>query len=88
MSELRKDPIVDRWVIVAPERARRPEMTVEHARHAPSAICPFCPGQEGHTPPELLARRAPGTQRNAPGWTLRVFPNKFPALRVEGDLNP
>ena len=88
MSELRKDPIVNRWVIVAPERARRPEMLVEHARHAPVAICPFCPNQEAHTPPELLARRAAGSQRNGPGWTLRVFPNKFPALRVEGDLSP
>ncbi len=88
MPELRKDPIVGRWVIIATERTRRPQDF-----HTPAeprrGICPFCPGQEGMTPPELLAHRpgdGPGARANAPGWRLRVFPNKFPALRVEGEL--
>jgi UDPglucose--hexose-1-phosphate uridylyltransferase len=88
MPELRKDPIVGRWVIIATERTRRPQDF--HAVAEPRrGVCPFCPGQEAMTPPELLASRpsdGPGARANAPGWRLRVFPNKFPALRVEGEL--
>jgi UDPglucose--hexose-1-phosphate uridylyltransferase len=90
MPELRKDPIVGRWVIIATERARRPhDYQVE--RDAPRVgLCPFCPGQEDKTPRELLAYRpadGPASRRDAPGWNLRVFPNKFPALMIEGDLD-
>src|SRR5207249_5907849 len=49
-------------------------------------FCPFCPGNEETTPPEVLAFRPGGTAPNAPGWTLRVVPNKFPALQIEGSL--
>jgi UDPglucose--hexose-1-phosphate uridylyltransferase len=49
-------------------------------------FCPFCPGNEQKTPPEVLAYRNGGAP-NAPGWNLRVVPNKFPALRVEGELD-
>jgi UDPglucose--hexose-1-phosphate uridylyltransferase len=90
MPELRKDPIVGRWVIIATERARRPvDFQVAHDIPRPG-ICPFCPGQEGKTPPEILAHRpadGPAARRDAPGWSLRVFPNKFPALMIEGDLD-
>lgn len=82
-SELRRDPITGRWVIIAPERGRRPS----GPRPPPKTHdgpCPFCPGNEGSTPPEITARRAPGTRPDAPGWTTRVTPNKFPALRLEG----
>jgi UDPglucose--hexose-1-phosphate uridylyltransferase len=48
--------------------------------------CPFCPGRENVTPPEVLAYRNNGSAPNGPGWDLRVVPNKFPALRVEGTL--
>jgi UDPglucose--hexose-1-phosphate uridylyltransferase len=51
-----------------------------------AANCPFCAGHEHKTPPEVLAFRN-GTGPNQPGWSLRVVPNKFPALRVEGDLS-
>jgi UDPglucose--hexose-1-phosphate uridylyltransferase len=89
MPELRKDPIVGRWVIISTERTKRPHDF--GARAEPRrGVCPFCPGQESMTPPELLAHRpsdGPGARANAPGWRLRVFPNKFPALRVEGDLD-
>lgn len=53
---------------------------------APSGrFCPFCSGNESKTPPEVLAYRE-GTGRNQPGWSLRVVPNKFPVLGIEGDL--
>src|SRR5437868_15493374 len=89
MPELRKDPIVGRWVIIATERTKRPHDF--GARTEPRrGLCPFCPGQESMTPSELYAVRpadGPGARPNAPGWRLRAFPNKFPALRVEGDLD-
>jgi len=84
MPELRRDPVVGRWVIVAPERAERPNALV---RTLPlqddPASCPFCPGHEAMTPPELLVRRENGGAANGPGWSLRVVPNRFPALRTE-----
>ncbi len=88
MPELRKDPIVGRWVIISTERARRPsDFAAEPVRPAGST-CPFCPGNEATTPPELLAGRPPGGRPNQPGWSYRVTANKFPALRIEGDLEP
>ena len=50
-------------------------------------FCPLCEGNEDRTPPEIVAFRDNGTPPNSPGWTLRVVPNKFPALRIEGELN-
>ena len=74
-------------MIIATDRARRPaDFTRESASVTGSRYCPFCPGHEGKTPPEVLAYRNSGGP-NEPGWTLRVVPNKFPALRVEGDLD-
>ena len=88
MPELRKDPVVGRWVIIATERARRPSDFVTAAAPLRSSTCPFCPGNEEETPREILAGRAPGSGADAPGWTYRVVPNKFPALRIEGELEP
>jgi UDPglucose--hexose-1-phosphate uridylyltransferase len=84
MPELRKDPVVGRWIIVAPERADRPNALVRALPDQDdSASCPFCPGHEAMTPPELLAHRETPSRPNGPGWTMRVVPNKFPALRTE-----
>jgi UDPglucose--hexose-1-phosphate uridylyltransferase len=88
MPELRKDPVVGRWVIISTERAQRPsDFRIEPVR-AVGGNCVFCPGNEAQTPPEILANRAPDSARNEPGWSLRVVPNKFPALRIEGELEP
>jgi len=89
MPELRKDPVIGRWVIIAVERAKRPsdfkhpelEMTMN------SHKCPFCGGNEAMTPPEILCLREPGSGQNSPGWWVRTIPNKYPALQIEGDLN-
>ncbi|MGE5178114.1 MAG: DUF4931 domain-containing protein [Bacteroidota bacterium] len=85
--ELRKDPIAGRWVMIAPDRGRRPSQGVPAPAPAPGP-CPFCPGNERATPHEVAARRAPGTVPDAPGWTTRVIPNKFAALRPEGAAAP
>src|SRR4051794_1353095 len=88
MTELRKDPIVGRWVIIATERAKRPhDFQGEASTQAMPGLCPFCEGQEASTPPEILAYRDRGPAPNGPGWRLRVIPNKFPALRIEGGLH-
>jgi len=87
MPELRKDPIIDRWVIISTERGKRPVFFTEEAPPSKVSMCPLCSGNENMTPPEVFAIRPDGSPPNSPDWTLRVVPNKFPALRIEGDLN-
>ena len=88
MPELRKDPVVGRWVIISTERARRPTDFQREPVRPKGDNCVFCPGNEDKTPPEILAGRSSDSLPNTPGWTYRVVPNKFPALRIEGDLEP
>lgn len=74
-------------MIIATERARRPsDFLREPVQIVGVPFCPFCPGNEDKTPAEVLAFRN-GTEPNKNGWTVRVVPNKFPALRVEGSLD-
>lgn len=87
MPDLRKDPIVGRWVIVAKSRAKRPYNFKSTPQLVPGSFCPFCEGHEAYTPPEILAYRDNGSPPNGEGWRVRVVPNKFPALEIEGDLN-
>ena len=87
LSEFRKDPITGRWVIIATDRGKRPTDFPGTAVRIRGGFCPFCYGNENNTPPEILSYRRDGSQRDTPGWMLRVVPNKFPALRVEGNLN-
>ena len=84
MSIIRQDPTTKEWVIIATERGKRPHDFV-HAdgfRQVPphEPACPFCPGSETLTPPEVL--RTPDDKGK--DWAIRVFPNKFAALRGEG----
>ena len=87
MPELRRDPVVGRWVIIATERSRRPTNFTSTPAPKGSGFCPFCPGHEDKTPPEVYAVRPGSTPANTPGWQVRVIPNKFPALEIEGDLD-
>jgi UDPglucose--hexose-1-phosphate uridylyltransferase len=87
MPELRYDPIQKRWVIIASERGLRPDVFPIKNEPAPEGFCPFCEGNEGKTPPEIAAVRANGSGPNQPGWQVRVVPNKFPALRIEGNMD-
>jgi len=86
-SELRKDPVVDRWVIIATERSKRPHADRTTTASDRDEPCPFCAGREGETPPEVLAYRDPSTPANTPGWRVRVVPNKYPALADVGDIS-
>jgi UDPglucose--hexose-1-phosphate uridylyltransferase len=87
MPELRKDPIIGRWVIISTDRGKRPSSFGNIPKHEEPKMCPFCPGNESSTPPEIMAYRESGSQPNKPGWFLRVISNKYPALRIEGVLN-
>jgi UDPglucose--hexose-1-phosphate uridylyltransferase len=77
-GELRKDPATGKWVLVRP-RARISD---------PSApdVCPFCPGNEHLTPPEIAAYRPPAGSSNGAGWEVRVFPERDPYFVIEEDL--
>jgi UDPglucose--hexose-1-phosphate uridylyltransferase len=87
LSDIRQDPISGHWVIVAPERAKRDtDFSPEPPRVEPQSRCPFCPGHEGDTPPEVYAVRDSGAP-NEPGWRVRVFPNLIPALDPESGIH-
>lgn len=80
MSTLRQDPTTRQWVILAPRRGARPHETLSFERTPPPEhedSCPFCPGNEEQTPPELL--RVPDHP-----WRVRVVPNLFAALEGDG----
>src|SRR3954465_15716826 len=82
MPELRRDPVVDRWVIIAPERADRPNALLrEYQLPDDEDGCPFCPGNEFLTPPEIAALREQGR------WTWRIVPNRYPAVRTEENMS-
>ena len=87
MPELRKDPITSRWVIISTVRGNRPNKPVVRPETAGAGFCPFCAGNEDKTPPEITAIRKSGDASNQSNWTIRVVPNKFPALQIEGDLD-
>ncbi len=82
--ELRYDFLQDTWILLAAARKGRP-----HDYQAPAEetggpdTCPFEPGKEHYTPPEVFALRDPGTPPNSPGWRVRVIPNKYPALHPQ-----
>ena len=87
MPELRKDPVLSRWVIIAKERGNRPQFYEEPPpRPSDPKFCPFCPGKEHMTPPELYSIRKTNGDNGVAGWSLRVVPNKFPVLRIEGAM--
>lgn len=74
MSEIRKDPVFGRWIILAFEREARPnEFKINKGNKY--CLCPFCAGNEQMTPPESFSIRD-----EKGNWKLRVVPNKFPAL--------
>lgn len=88
MPELRKDPVLGRWIIIAEERGKRPSDFIVEDYKTLGGFCPLCPGNEKTTPYEVLVYgRDPGKPVNSEGWKLRVVPNKYPALVIEGELD-
>ena len=78
MGELRRDYILDRWVVISPKRGQRPHELQKAVVSAPSSQCFLCTGSENLTPPEI------GRVVKNGSWQLRWFENKFAALKPEG----
>ncbi len=78
MLELRKDYTLDRWVIVASVRSKRPREYEQKTKAKEQKTCVFCPGNEALTPPEI------GRIEKNNKWSLRWFPNKFPFVEQKG----
>ncbi|MGB8658669.1 MAG: DUF4931 domain-containing protein [Candidatus Zixiibacteriota bacterium] len=87
MPTLRRDPITGRWVINPDAAVDRPSSLMEMEKLLPQGTCPFCAGNEKHTPREIFAVRDSGSKKDGPGWEVRVVPNISPALKVELDLD-
>jgi UDPglucose--hexose-1-phosphate uridylyltransferase len=92
MPELRKDLITREWVVIAKERAKRPGDFNHHRQEAAvttkdHSVCPFCEGNESMTPPEIYAIRDDSSNPDTRGWSVRVVPNRFPALEKGIPLN-
>lgn len=81
MHELRKDYLLDEWVIIATSRSQRPQHLKHKAKRSPKSKCPFCPGHEDWTPKEI-ARYADKNGK----WRKRVVPNKYPAVQTKGKI--
>ncbi|MGB9876839.1 MAG: galactose-1-phosphate uridylyltransferase [bacterium] len=84
-TELRQEPCTKRWVIISPQRAKRPHSLGEEEKEKLElpewdASCPFCPGNEGQTPPEIFSLK------DDKGWRVRVIPNKYPALQPSEEI--
>ncbi|HOE64152.1 MAG TPA: DUF4921 family protein [Candidatus Sumerlaeota bacterium] len=80
MNDLRKDPVSGRWVIITRDYLlKRPEGEIQTFHENQLKTCPFCPGHEAMTPNEIWRWANPDGS-----WSVRVIPNKFPLLRIEG----
>lgn len=87
MPELRKDPVLGRWIIISTERRKRPTDFPVESSAAAGGFCPLCPGNESFTPSEVLQFNSAGEKNGLGDWRVRVVPNKFPALVIEGGLD-
>ncbi len=95
MPQVRVDPLTGLKTIIAGERGKRPGggFIVLPGEPIDPEQDPFAEGHEDRTPPEVYAVRPNGSAPNTPGWTVRAFPNLYPALdpqspTPERDANP
>src|SRR5271156_1537997 len=84
--EFRRDPLHNTWVVFSPERQRRPQDYLPAVLQE-GALDPFAEGNDRLPPPEVYALRQEKTKPNEPGWRVRVVPNRYPAMRIEGPLD-
>ena len=74
MAKYVPDVKTQRWVVISPARTKRPDSVSEPKKV--TGGCPFCPGNELTTPPEVY--RVGSGDKDTPGWLVRVVPNKYP----------
>jgi UDPglucose--hexose-1-phosphate uridylyltransferase len=84
VPRLVRDPLTGAQVILAPGRAARPGAFSAPVTLPDDGECPFCAGRESQTPPEVLAIRSQASRANDSDWTVRVVPNRFPAVATSG----
>lgn len=91
---MRREPLSGEWTILAPARSLRPggrglgDVGVDGERKQGTGsvpACPFCPGNEALTPPEIWAEGRERGGPDSPGWKIRVIPNLYPALGGEDE---
>jgi UDPglucose--hexose-1-phosphate uridylyltransferase len=82
-SSLRGSLFGRTWSIVSPARSERPQPVAAERLNTNHFDCPFCEGHEAETEREVFALRGPDSRPDGPGWTVRVVPNKYPALRPQ-----
>ena len=87
MSTLRRDPITGRWVINVSKKSEGASTLTLLEEYASKNICPLCEGNEQCTPPEIFALRETHSQKDKPGWEVRVIPNLSPSLKIEDELD-
>lgn len=83
MSVLRRDPISGGWVIIAPNRGKRPSDFGSVKDNKKGGFCPFCEGNEKETPPEIQAYRSLGSNQAEKGWRVRTILNKYAVLNPQ-----
>ena len=87
MSELRKDPLIGRWIIISTERGKRPHDFVSAPQETiDGGDCSFCKGNEQMTHPEISALRPNKSKPNTPGWQVRVVPSDVALMQIEGEM--
>lgn len=89
-NELRKDYLLERWVVIATERGRRPtDFARKEKTKAKAGVCPLCPGNEHMTPPAVLVYlKSDGEVEKSmdedgfrhKNWLVRCIPNLYPAF--------
>lgn len=89
-NEVRKDYLLDRWVVIATERGRRPtDFAKQERQKTKSGVCPMCPGNEHMTPLSVLVylKTNRGIKKSKDknsfrhkNWLIRCVPNLFPAF--------
>jgi len=85
MAQLRRDPITRMWVVITNDHPKGPAdylpFKPPYQFPEPEGPCPFCPGHEALTPPEIYSIK------KEKGWGVRVIPNKYPFFRIEGEFD-
>jgi UDPglucose--hexose-1-phosphate uridylyltransferase len=90
-NELRKDYLLNRWVVIATERSRRPtDFAKQKTETAQTAVCPMCVGNEHMTPPAMMLylkedggikkSKDPLVGERPKNWLVRCIPNLYPAF--------
>jgi UDPglucose--hexose-1-phosphate uridylyltransferase len=89
-NELRKDYLLNRWVVIATERSRRPtDFAKRKAESVQTSVCPLCVGNEHMTPPAVLLYQKQNGEikkdkdhngQRPKNWLIRVIPNLYPAF--------